>query len=59
MGDYTKRLKLKETPDSLAVVRSVIMNPHLSDLPDGGSFLDEIIEILHRNVTEIIEQNFR
>jgi len=59
IGNYAKRLGLSQTPDSLPVLRSVMMNPYLSDLPDGGSFLDEIIKILHRNVTEIIEQNFR
>lgn len=59
MDNYAKRLGLSRTPDSMKVLRSVMMNPHLSDLPLGGSFLDEIIEILRSNVTEIIKANFR
>jgi glutamate/tyrosine decarboxylase-like PLP-dependent enzyme len=57
--NYAKRLGLSKTPDSLKVLRSIVMDPYVSDLPDGGSFFDEIIETLRSNVTEIIEQNFR
>ncbi|MEP6577970.1 pyridoxal-dependent decarboxylase [Microcoleus vaginatus GB2-A3] len=57
--NYAKRLGLSKTPDSIKVLRSIVMDPCVSDLPDGGSFFDEIIETLRSNVTEIIEQNFR
>jgi hypothetical protein len=57
--NYAKRLGLSKTPDSIKVLRSIVMNPYMSELPDGRSFFDEIIELLHSNVTEIIEQNFR
>lgn len=59
IDSYAKRLGLLKTPDFMVVLRSTVMNPYLSDLPNGGSFFDEIIELLRSNVTEIIEQNFR
>lgn len=57
--NYAKRLGLSKTPSSIKVLRSIVMDPYMSELPDGRSFFDEIIELLHSNVTEIIEQNFR
>lgn len=57
--NYAKRLGLSKTPDSIKVLRSIVMDPYVSDLPDWRSFFDEIIETLRSNVTEIIEQNFR
>ena len=59
MGDLASRLGLNLTPSDLPVLRSVVMNPYLSDLPQGGSFFDEIVDLLRSNVTEIISQNFR
>lgn len=59
IDNYAKRLGLSKTVDSMTVLRSVVMNPYLSELPNGGSFFDEIVEILRSNVTEIIDQNFR
>ncbi|MEG4293902.1 hypothetical protein Q5692_07990 [Microcoleus sp. C2C3] len=57
--NYAKRLGLSKTPDSIKVLRSIVMDPYVGDLPDGRSFFDEIIETLRSNATEIIEQNFR
>ena len=57
--NYAKRLGLSKTPSQIKVLRSIVMDPYVSDLPDGKSFFDEIIETLRSNVTEIIEQNFR
>jgi hypothetical protein len=59
INNYAQRLGLATTPEEMSILRSAVMDPYLSDLPNGGSFFDEIIELIRQNVTEIIEQNFR
>lgn len=58
INSFAQRLGLSSTPEAISVLRSAVMDPYLSDLPNGGSFFDEIIEIICHHVTEIIQQNF-